>query len=318
MALEVGNSTEKSSASIKVPILLGVVDTHLHLQNGELTYPWVDSGDLAKYCERISGDYTKPASGLWSEVEFMKDMSSGRFQVSKGIFVECGHSAMSEAKWALTLAESKESIVQGVVAHIDVSQGASQVQLFLAGLQNKSGLPSKLKGGRVVLLGDPRPRPEIILEAKYLEGLKELNKAGLHWEWCCHPEALPNIAKVCASLPDMVFVLDHLGHNSGGDDLSSWKKNIAAVAASSKNVFAKLGAIEEWGCKDPAPYLDHALRVFGFDRVLYEGNWFVSAGIGNPYARTAEHVYAACLRAKASVEQTKGVFTGNAMRVYRI
>jgi predicted TIM-barrel fold metal-dependent hydrolase len=42
-----------------------------------------------------------------------------------------------------------------------------------------------------------------------------------------------------------------------------------------KNVCCKLGAVEEWGVSDPLQYMNFAIATFGFDRVLYESNWFV-------------------------------------------
>ena len=86
------------------------------------------------------------------------------------------------------------------------------------------------------------------------------------------------------------------------------------------NVVAKLGAIEEWEVEDPAPYLDHALAVFGWNRVMYEGNWFVSAAHagGNDYDDTAHHVMAACERAGATAAQVRSVFCANARRVYKL
>lgn len=88
---------------------------------------------------------------------------------------------------------------------------------FLGQLKTPDGkLPSGLKGGRVVLLGNPMPAPTACLEEAYLAGLAALHSHGLLWEWCCHPSAIPSISEVSAKFPDMTFVLDHLGHNSGG------------------------------------------------------------------------------------------------------
>ena len=76
-------------------------------------------------------------------------------------------------------------------------------------------LPAALRGGRVVLLGDPMPPPDACRAPAYLAGLGALSKAGLLWEWCCVPAAIPYIAACCREFPDMTFVLDHLGHNNG-------------------------------------------------------------------------------------------------------
>lgn len=96
------------------------------------------------------------------------------------------------------------------------------------------------------------PAPDACLAPLYIQGLEALRDRGLLWEWCCKPEAIPSITKVCAQFPSMTFVLDHLGHNSGGDDFETWGPALEALAAN-ENVIAKLGAIEEWNVSDPAP-----------------------------------------------------------------
>jgi predicted TIM-barrel fold metal-dependent hydrolase len=42
-----------------------------------------------------------------------------------------------------------------------------------------------------------------------------------------------------------------------------------------------MGAVEEWGVEDPGAVMDRAIAAFGFDRVLYESNWFVSEAMGD-------------------------------------
>ena len=69
---------------------------------------------------------------------------------------------------------------------------------------------------------------------------------------------------------------------------------------------------------DPAPYLDLAFAAFGFERVMYESNWFVSRALGDKYDKTFGLVKAALVRAGATAEQTDAVFSGNAKRVYRL
>jgi predicted TIM-barrel fold metal-dependent hydrolase len=48
----------------------------------------------------------------------------------------------------------------------------------------------------------------------------------------------------------MTFVLDHLGHNSSGEDFDTWAPAIAGLATC-QNVNVKLGAIEQWDVVRP-------------------------------------------------------------------
>ena len=153
----------------------------------------------------------------------------------------------------------------------------------------------------------------------YIEGLTALHEWGLHWEWCCHYTHLPFIAQTCARFPEARFVLDHLGRNGGTEtDLEDWKTALATLANTCPNVVAKLGAIEEWGVSDPAPLLDFALQTFGFDRVLFESNWFVLKALGYPYSWVVNHIKEAVLRNGGGQAELNKVFQVNADRVYGI
>merc|ERR1719215_2103532 len=133
------------------------------------------------------------------------------------------------------------------------------------------------------------PPADACLDPTFLDGLRALAASGLHWEFGCQPCALPHVASVCGEFPGMQFVLDHAGHNAGGEDLGTWSVAIKEVAKHG-NVVCKLGAVEEWEVADPLPYLRCALEAFGVDRVLYESNWFVSEASGDPYDKAFSHV----------------------------
>eukprot|EP00933_Yihiella_yeosuensis_P016311 TRINITY_DN13985_c1_g2_i1.p1 TRINITY_DN13985_c1_g2~~TRINITY_DN13985_c1_g2_i1.p1 ORF type:complete len:231 (+),score=33.39 TRINITY_DN13985_c1_g2_i1:41-694(+) len=217
------------------------------------------------------------------------------------------------------MAADPESVVTGVVAHVPVTKGGKNVDAFLNALRDGKGeLPLSLKGARNVFLGRPMPPADACLHPKFFEGLRVLEPTGLHFEFCCQSCALPYVAEVCAKFPKINFVLDHLGHNESGEDLETWSKSISAVAAN-PNVYCKLGAIEEWQVKDPLPYLQHALKVFGIDRCLYESNWFVSAALGDPFEKTFQANMAALQSLGWDTEEHfDKVFRTNAIKVYRL
>merc|ERR1740120_235694 len=128
----------------------------------------------------------------------------------------------------------------------------------------------------------------------------------------------PNLAKVCEKFPNMTFVVDHLAHNGNdGGEMEKWGPAIDALAAL-PNVYMKMGAIEEWEVANPDEYLDRGIAAFGFDRILYESNWFVSAAMGDNYARTPSRLLSACKRAGATKADLRKVFADNARKVYRL
>ena len=54
-------------------------------------------------------------------------------------------------------------------------------------------------------------------------------------------------------------------------------------------------------------YIDRAISAFGFDRILYESNWFVNDAMGDHYDKTAMLLYDGCKRAGG---HTKGSQNG--------
>merc|ERR1711998_638519 len=212
---------------------------------------------------------------------------------------------MDEALWAISMAKSARSKCASVVAHIPVPDGPGAVVEFLSVLRRSHGgkLPREVSGGRVVLLGESIPDPSIIASQQFMAGLRLLGENGLHWEWCVHYSALAYVVSVCRALRNMTFVLDHCGRNMGTpSDFEGWKQALAAFDGV-ENVYVKLGAVEEWNAKDgnPLPYMEHAIRVFGYKKCLFESNWFVARGMGakRAYGRTANDIMVALDRCGA-------------------
>eukprot|EP00756_Hemistasia_phaeocysticola_P012533 Hpha_TRINITY_DN15206_c1_g1::TRINITY_DN15206_c1_g1_i1::g.64490::m.64490/K07046/K07046; L-fuconolactonase len=290
-------------------LVSGVIDTHIHLSDN-----WKENGWL-------SGE-SGPFQRNWTEADLKADIARGKFNVDAAIFVECSNlPAIKEARWTLAMVDDPASMVIGVVAQVPCRSGGAAVRAFLGDLRGGDGkLHKGLKGGREVFLGRQMPPADACLDPVFLEGLgamEEEGGGGLVWEWCCEPKALPNVVKVTAQFPRTTFVLDHMGHNNGGEDFASWSEAVSALAKL-PNVVAKPGAIEQWGVKDAGPFLDHTLRSFGYDRVIAESNWMVGAAGGDPYDSNFQQLWDSLKRLGATEEEIQKVFSGNARRIYSL
>eukprot|EP00929_Paragymnodinium_shiwhaense_P055301 TRINITY_DN27716_c0_g2_i1.p1 TRINITY_DN27716_c0_g2~~TRINITY_DN27716_c0_g2_i1.p1 ORF type:complete len:309 (+),score=60.02 TRINITY_DN27716_c0_g2_i1:59-985(+) len=290
---------------------LGVIDTHIHLSKhyqGGLKNGWHPE---------------QPGEGFhrdFTEEDYRKSVAKGAIPVKSAIFVECFNlPALEEARWVFGMIDDAESIVVGLVAQIEAQKGAAAVNEFLERVRQPDGsLPRGLKGARMVFMATDNNAPTACLEPVFLEGLAALEKAGLHWEFCCNPTMAPNLAECCAKFPNMTFVVDHLAHNGNdGGEMEKWGPAIDAVGKLS-NVYLKMGAMEEWGVSGAAVYMDRAIAAFGFDRILYESNWFVNEAMGDAYDKTALTLLAACKRAGATEADLAKVFRDNAQKVYRL
>ena len=112
------------------------------------------------------------------------------------------------------------------------------------------------------------PPADACKDEKFLEGLEAMHRLApdLVWEFANQPIAIQHVTEVIKKFPQMNFVLDHLGHVWGaGYNFETWKQEMINLATL-PNVVAKLGDIEEWEVSDPQPYLQHALKTFGYDR----------------------------------------------------
>ena len=212
--------------------------------------------------------------------------------------------------------EEADSPILGLVANICAQRGATEVQAFLDSLRDADGLlPTGLKGARYVFMSWEDQADDACLDARFLEGLDALGRAGLVWEFCCEPRMAPHLPSCIKQFPNMTFVIDHLAHNGNkGGDLEAWAPAMDMLGQLS-NVYVKLGASEQWDVPNPSDFLDRTIKAVGFERLLYESNWFVNEAVGDPYDRTACLVYDACQRAGATESDIRKVFHDNACKV---
>mmetsp|Transcript_27655 Transcript_27655/g.44220 ORF Transcript_27655/g.44220 Transcript_27655/m.44220 type:complete len:297 (-) Transcript_27655:2335-3225(-) len=290
-----------------------VVDAHIHLCEYKtadgLANSWVENG----------------AAGFqrdWTLEDFVSSAKDSDVDVVGAIFVECFNDPpVEEAKWVLQMVDDPRCIVKGVVGHIQAQKGKQAVVDFLDPLRDQDGkLPKGLKGGRCVFMHPSLAdqTPAACLEDAFLQGLSELEKNGLLWEFCCRPEMAPNLSQCCEKFPGMKFIVDHIAHNGNeGGEMEQWGPAMDKLGKL-PNVYVKLGACEEWDVKEPAKYMERAIQAFGFDKVLYESNWFVSEAMGFPYDRTAKLVLEVCNNLGATHDELDKVFHDNAVRVYNL
>jgi L-fuconolactonase len=94
-------------------------------------------------------------------------------------------------------------------------------------------------------------------------------------------------------------------------------KELAALP----NVDCKISGVtteadhKNWTREQLKPYVAHSIEAFGFDRVMYGGDWHVSELAGS-YPEWVEIVDWVTTRATAA--EKRKLFRDNAIRVYRL
>jgi L-fuconolactonase len=208
-------------------------------------------------------------------------------------------------------------LVAGVVGWVDLT--APDVTGALAGLRELPG------GDRLAAIRHPvliEPDPDWLARRAVLRGLAAVAAAGLAFDVVGEPRHLPAAAIAAERLPQLTFVLDHLGNpdlTASPQASEPWASAFARLAAL-PNVVVKLSGILSEPPPPGAgpvlhlrPYYDAALDAFGPDRLMFGSDWPVCT-LGVSYAQVC--AAARALTAGLSPAERDAIFSGTARRIY--
>lgn len=217
----------------------------------------------------------------------------------------------SEAEFFLKLAGNSASRIAGVIASCRPER-----QDFDANID--ALLHPKLKGFRRILHTQPDGLCETTL---FIRNVASLARHGLTYDLCLLPGQLPRAHLMLRTAAGVQFVLDHCGiPNVKGNELDPWRQYIRGLAKF-PNLACKISGVIAY-C-DPQrvtteairPFVEHCIECFGWDRVLFGGDWPVcnlTSSLGNWVAIAGE-----LLRGE-SVHRQEQFFFRNAERIYRL
>lgn len=279
----------------------GWIDAHHHVWRlGEVPQPWIDPVSMAPIHRDFTIDDLRPlaaASGF------------------AGTVVVQTVNALDETVRLLAQA-NEDALMRGVVGWVDLT-----VPSVGAALEELKGSPGgdRLVGIRHVVQDEPDPH---WLDRKdVLNGLRAVAAAGLSYDLLVFPHQLPAAANAVRALPQLTFVLDHLGKppiKAGA--LEPWETMVRELG-SHPNVYAKLSGLvteadwNHWRVEDLAPYCAVAIETFGVSRLIFGSDWPVctlAATYASVVGCTTE-----LLRMLAPHERDQ-VFGDNARCAYRL
>lgn len=276
-----------------------LVDTHQHLWDlRQFPYSWC-AGIPALNRTFSFDDYTKAAQGLG---------------ITKTVFMECDVDephALAEAEQIDLLARARPSIT-GIVA-----SGRPEREGFEAHLDALAKLPM-LRGIRRVLHTQP---DELSQSELFVSNVRRLGTRGLTFDLCVLARQLPVGIELVRRCPDVTFILDHCGvPDVKRQALDPWRAHLAELAAL-PNVVCKISGLvayadpARWTVTDLRPFVEHAIEKFGWNRVVWGGDWPVctlSAPLAEWVSATHELV------AGTSNDERAALFHRNAERIYRV
>jgi predicted TIM-barrel fold metal-dependent hydrolase len=284
------------------PPMTPIVDTHQHLWDlAKFKLAWVKEGHPLNQ-SFTPKEYAEATKGL---------------NVVKAVYMEVDvveEQQQKEADYLLELIKSKAAPTVAAV----VSGRPASGDAFKKYVAQFKGSPY-IKGLRQVVHGEGNP-PGFCVTKEFVAGVRHLGDIGLSWDICIRPGELTDAAKLVGECPGTRFILDHCGNAPILDakKMEQWRKDIAKVAEH-KNVVGKVSGIiasvkkGDWSVDQLAPAVNHTIEVFGWERVMFAGDWPVCT-LGAPL-KDWVNALKQIVKDKAEEQQRK-LFHDNAVRLY--
>ncbi|WP_309231983.1 amidohydrolase family protein [Micromonospora tarensis] len=285
----------------QVPRRTGIVDAHHHLWvRARHPQPWIDPVTMAA----IDADF-EPAD--------LAPLARAA-GVTETVVVQ---SIASETETVdLLEMAAEDALVRGVVGWVDLTADdvADRLDRFRAGPGG-----DRLVGIRHLVQSETDPayldRPDV------RRGIAAVGAAGLVFDLLVRQHQLPMATRLARDLPEVSFVLDHLGKPAlGRPEVADWSRDLRALAAA-PNTTAKLsGLVTEvrqahWTPADLRPAVEDAVEAFGPGRLMFGSDWPVCL-LASSYARWVEAL--AELLGDHDVAEQAPVWGDTARRVYRL
>jgi len=281
-----------------------IVDAHVHLWDpaNKSWYPYLSmapshggTGDASRMNRRFDVETYRAESTQWNVEKFVN------------VAAATGPNSVDETLELDRTAEANggpDAIVGGLPPTETVADAVA--------LLDRQMTATRFRGVRPMgPLSHPVPDPEI------LAALQERN---LVFELMTHPDVLATAATELVGFGDLTIVVEHTGwpRSDSDEEFALWREGIDALAGLSENVVCKLSGLAmplgSMRAEAIAPWIEHALGVFGPSRCMFASNFPVDAMAG-----TYDELYSGFVEVTSGLDEAGRdlVFAGTAERVYR-
>jgi L-fuconolactonase len=278
-----------------------IVDSHVHLCNpARFGYSWTRNAPSLNR-QVLPDDLAQAAAPV---------------EIDQFVFVEVDvdfPQHLDEAAWIASLARSDKRLT-GMVAALPLERGKA-VEAELDQLRRHKILRA------VRRLIQNQPDPEFCIHPNFISGLKLLAAHDLAFDICVLHHQMPNVIRMVRQCPEVRFVLDHIGKPGiKAGIFDPWRQHLKDLAAL-PNVHCKISGVtteadhKNWTREQIKPYIAYTIETFGFERVMYGGDWHVLELAGT-YPQWVEIVDWAV--EDATAEEKRQLFRDNAISFYRL
>jgi L-fuconolactonase len=246
----------KSPAGTPVPLIHGpLIDSHLHLVN----------------LDRFHYYWMKPEFSVLQHNYLAEDVHPlyEACNVDQAVLVQA-HPSREETRYLVEVA-NMHRFVGAVVAYIDLT--AETIEQDLAEL-SRSGIIRAIRHQQA----EDQPG-DWFLGPEVLRGLRAVSAVGLSCDLLVKNRHLYSIPVIMEKVPDLKIVLEHMGKPPiASGSLRPWAEDLAAIAENPA-VCCKISELvtqadwERWSSEDLKPYVQHALKCFGPDRLMWGSGW---------------------------------------------
>ena len=180
------------------------------------------------------------------------------------------HQSIEETKWLLELA-NKNEFISGIVGWVDLTD--PKIGKVLDDLQKDP----YFKGVRH--LWHDEKDEKWILNSGVINGLKELSKRNLTFDFLARPNHIKYIPQVFDLVPNLKGVIDHIAKPEiANKQIEPWLSDLRKVA-NVESIYIKLSGmvteadLKKWTIDDLRPYAHHVFSMFGYDRIMIGSDW---------------------------------------------
>jgi L-fuconolactonase len=277
-----------------------IIDTHVHLYDPQaVRFDWL-SGVPKLNRPHLVADYLAATQGI---------------DIAAMVFAEVDAASgenLKEAHWVSALGERR---LKGMIASAPLEIGAA----VEGDLKQIAAMPLARAVRR--LIQGHVDQPGWCLREPFVEAVQMLPKHGLAFEICIlHPQ-MGDAIELVRRCPDVSFVLDHIGKPGIKAGLMEpWSSQLQELASHSNVVCKVSGVVTEadhgaWTAAQVLPYVRHAISSFGYDRVMFGGDWPVLTLAGT-YPQWVALVDEAIMG--ASLQEKRKLYAENAKAFYRL
>jgi len=238
------------------------IDAHQHFWDlDRFSYPW-----MPREPSPLRRNYLPP--------ELRPILANNRFEGS--VVVQATTSA-KEARWLLDLADEYD-FIRAVVGWVDLT--APDLPQHLDGLQAHP----KFRGVRHPVHDEEDDR--WLLRKDVIHGLRELERRDLCFDLLLRPRHLAIIPRLVERLPKLRMAIDHLAKPPIAEGrMDGWAEDLERIADLAQ-VYVKISGLiteadhQNWKAPHLKPFVQHAYRVFGPDRLMFGSDWPVCLQAG--------------------------------------